>query len=255
MREAIKRIVLRMFPELAGGYHLDRFARIVKISDSPAGGETSDRFKPKFAADIEILTPDGNPAEGFPLYEAVPLQVPAAGENAGMFHWPSPGTIVTVRWIEGRADHPVIQHIYAIGRSLPAVPDKMGRWQQADGVYQVVDPAGNWERKTGGSITDSAATITENATGNRTETVGGSSTENVSGSKTTTAGGGYHVSAPKISISAPGGPSLLPELTGALDALATHTHPGDGQVSSVSSSVLSDSTSAGSASTNLQKLQ
>ncbi|MCP3943903.1 MAG: hypothetical protein GY710_20820, partial [Desulfobacteraceae bacterium] len=94
MRKAIKRIILRMFPELSGGYHLDRYAKILKICDPPTAGATCDRFRPYWAADIEILTPEGEPQKDFPKYEAVPLPVPAAGPDAGFFLWPRPGTIV-----------------------------------------------------------------------------------------------------------------------------------------------------------------
>ena len=216
-----------MFPELAGGYHLDRYARILKISDPPQAGKVCDRFRPYWAADIRILTPEGEPAPGLPKYEAVPLPVPAAGPDAGFFLGPRPGSIVTVRWIEGRPDHPVIQHVYPMGFSLPDVPDNMTRWQQRPGVHQFVDPAGNWERKTDKDIRDQAQNIQQTASG--------SSTENISESKSTTAKT-YKVTASTITIGAPGGgPSLLPSISQALDdikaaleTLATHTHPGVG---------------------------
>jgi len=262
MREAVKRIVLRMFPELSGGYHLDRYARIVKISDPPAAGAKCDRFRPYFAADIEILTPDGEPAPNFPKFEAVPLPVPAAGNSEGFFLWPRPGTIVTVRWIEGRPDHPVIQHIYPMGLTLPDVPDHMGKWQQKEGVHQAVDPAGNWERQTDQTITDIAKEIQETASGDRSETIGGNSTEDVTGSKETTALA-YRVTAPTIVISAPdGGASLLPLLTNALeyirsalDIIADHTHPSDNTVCNSSSDIHAKATSVGATNTSIQTLQ
>ncbi len=262
MREAIRRIVLRMFPELSGGYHLDRYARILKISDPPTAGAICDRFRPYWAADIEILTPEGKPAPNFPKYEAVPLPLPAAGPDAGFFLWPRPGTIVTVRWIEGRPDHPVIQHVYPMGLSMPDVPDDMGRWQQRPGVYQSVDPAGNWERKTDKDIQDTARNIQETASGSRTETVGGSSTETVTGSKSTTAKA-YQVTAPTITIGAPnGGPSLLPlisaalgAINAALDILADHTHPGIGAPPSQSADVHDKSNTVGTTNSSLGTLQ
>jgi hypothetical protein len=262
MREAIKRIVLRMFPELAGGYHLDRYARIIKISDPPPAGVKCDRFRPYFAADIEILTPDGEPVPDFPKFEAVPLPVPAGGNSEGFFLWPRPGTIVTVRWIEGRPDHPVIQHVYPMGLSLPGVPDHMGKWQQKEGVHQTIDPAGNWERKTDGTISDLASEIQETAQGNRSETIGGNSTETVTGSKQTTAAA-YLVTASTVVIGAPGGgPSLLPLITSALndirsalDIIADHTHPSDNSISPSSSAIHTKATSVGATNTSLLTLQ
>ncbi len=262
MREAVKRIVLRMFPELAGGYHLDRYARIIKISDPPAADVKCDRFRPYFAADIEILTPDGDPVPDFPKLEAVPLPVPAGGNNEGFFLWPRPGTIVTVRWIEGRPDHPVIQHVYPMGLTLPDVPDDMGRWQQKDGVHQTIDPAGNWERKTGQNISDIAKEIHETASGDRSETVGGESTEEVTGLKRTTAAA-YLVTAPTVVIGAPnGGPSLLPLITSALndirsalDIIADHVHPSEGSISSSSGAIHTKAAGVGSTNISLQTLQ
>ena len=74
MRKAIKRIVARLWPEIESGYHLDRYARILKISNPPAGGETCDRFAPLFAADIEIVDVNGKAVPNFPKYEAVPIE-------------------------------------------------------------------------------------------------------------------------------------------------------------------------------------
>lgn len=290
MRDAIRRIVLRMWPELTGGYHLDRYARIVKISDPPTAGATCDRFRPMWAADIEIITPEGKPAPDFPRFEAVPLPVPAAGPDAGFFLWPRPGTIVTVRWIEGRPDHPVIQHIYPMELSMPEVPDGSGLWQQRPGVHQRHDPDGNWERATdqdikdaarnieavasalrklqaqtvedsaSGSRTESSGTKKENVSGDRTETVGGKSTETVTGPKTITAPA-VTLAASAITIGAPGGASLLPTLSSALGAikdalaiLATHTHSGVGQ-SPEAAAVTPKAATVGSAKSSLDSLQ
>jgi len=250
-----------MFPELSGGYHLDRYARIIKIADPPKAGATCDRFRPYWAADIEIMTPEGEPAPDFPKYEAVPLPLPAAGPDAGFFLWPRPGTIVTVRWIEGRPDHPVIQHVYPMGLSMPDVPDNMGRWQQRPGVYQSVDPEGNWERKTDKDIQDTARNISEVAAGSRAETVGKDSTESVSNEKTVNAKV-YRVTAPTVVISAPdGGASLLPlissalaDIKAALNILADHTHPNVGTCSQ-SGSVAAKASAVGVANLSLDTLQ
>jgi hypothetical protein len=36
MEDAIKRAVERQFPELTGGYHLPRFAKVIAVPDAPA---------------------------------------------------------------------------------------------------------------------------------------------------------------------------------------------------------------------------
>lgn len=290
MRDALKKMMLRMFPELAGRYHLDRYARIVKIADPPTQGVACDRFRPYWAADIEILTPEGDPLPDYPLYEAVPLPLPAAGPEAGLFLWPRPGTIVTVRWIEGRPDHPVIQHIYPMGRTIPDVPDGSGLWQQRPGVHQRHDPAGNWERTTDQDIKDAArnieavatamrqlqaTTVQDTASGSRTEssgkktvtvsgdhaeTVGGSSAETITGPKTISAAA-VNLAAPAITIGAPGGPSLLPSLTSALaaiqsalTALAGHTHPSIGAVATGADAVSAHAGTVGSSKGQVDQL-
>ena len=186
-----------------------------------------------------------------------PCPLPAGGNAEGFFLWPRPGTIVTVRWIEGRPDHPVIQHVYPMGLTLPAVPDDMGRWQQRTGVHQTVDPDGNWERKTDQDILDSADNITETASGDRQETTGGSSTETVTVDKSITVPL-FRVSAPTITMGDPNsGLSLLPLINSALqhiktalDILATHTHPSVGACSQASS-ITTESTGLGSDNTDL----
>ncbi|MGL1932165.1 MAG: hypothetical protein OCC45_10440 [Desulfotalea sp.] len=243
MRNAIGRIVRRMFPELADGYHLDRYARIVKIANPPTGGETCDRMEPMFAADIEIVDVNGNRVTDLPIYEAVPLPLPMGGNEEGFFMYPRPGTIVTVRWIEGNPAHPVIQHVYPMGLKLPAVPDNMARWQQKPGVFQTVNPSGDWNRETDTNITDKAGgnishdagqNLVRSAGSNVTEKAGANSSEEVGTSKSIKAGTNILLEAPLITIKAPGGEgaNLLQELTGAIEdvklalqIIADHSHP------------------------------
>ena len=86
MREAIRRAVKGLFPELGAGLHLDRYARVLAVADAPGQGAASERFRPRYAVDIQILTADGEPDPAFPTYTAVPLPVPTgAGQEKGFF--------------------------------------------------------------------------------------------------------------------------------------------------------------------------
>ena len=97
MRDLVKKIVLKLFPELTAGLHLDRFARVVAVNDPPTEGGASERFRPRYAVDLEILTPDGQRDEAFPIYGAVQLPVSiGCGQEAGLFGFPEPGTIVVI---------------------------------------------------------------------------------------------------------------------------------------------------------------
>ena len=97
MREAIRRAVKGLFPELGAGLHLDRYARVLAVADAPGQGAASERFRPRYAVDIQILTADGEPDPAFPTYTAVPLPVPTgAGQEKGLFSFPEPGAQVVV---------------------------------------------------------------------------------------------------------------------------------------------------------------
>lgn len=155
MQAFLKKAILRLFPELSGGLHLDRYARVLAVSDSPDEGASSERFRPRLAVDLEILNPDLEPDPAFPHYTAVPLPVPlGAGGEAGVFAFPRPGALVVVGFAYGRQDHPVIRQIYGMGDSLPQVePDEM-LLQQKPTVFQRADTGGNWTRETDAGIVD-----------------------------------------------------------------------------------------------------
>lgn len=155
MQDAIKAAVLKLFPELSGGLHLDRYARVVALADQPGEGVSCERFRPRFAVDVQILTPDMEPDTAFPLYTAVPLPVPAgAGQECGTFAFPEPGALVVVGFAYGRPDHPIIRQVYPMGVSLPAVAPKEILLQQSPTVLQRADAEGNWTRRTDAAIED-----------------------------------------------------------------------------------------------------
>ncbi|BCS89952.1 bacteriophage T4 gp5 trimerisation domain-containing protein [Pseudodesulfovibrio sediminis] len=157
MREVVKKIILKLYPELDAGLHLPRFARVLAVNDAPKDGGTSERFRPRYAVDLEILTPNGERDESFPIYEAVQLPVPlGCGQEAGLFGFPEPGVIVEIGFAYGRADHPIVRQIYPQGMSLPTVDMGQQRWQQSAAVFQDVDKDGNWTRKTDMAITDTS---------------------------------------------------------------------------------------------------
>ena len=67
-------------------------ARVLAVADAPGQGAASERFRPRYAVDIQILTADGEPDPAFPTYTAVPLPVPTgAGQEKGFFSFPEPG--------------------------------------------------------------------------------------------------------------------------------------------------------------------
>ena len=189
MEDAIRRAVERQFPELTGGYHLPRFARVVAVADAPAGAGICDDFRPRYAVDIEVLGPDGEPDPQLPQLASVPLPLPTGGEEMGMYAFPEEGTQVVVCFAYGLPNKPYIQTILPHGLSMPKVPKGDQVWQHSEAAQQRVDADGNWLRQTDGKIKDKAIEREVEALDNietfqnHTRTVDDHSTESVGGIK------------------------------------------------------------------------
>lgn len=190
MEEAIRRSVERQFPELTGGYHLPRFARVVAVADAPAGAGICDDFRPRYAVDIEVLGPDGEADPAMPLLAGVPLPLPTGGEEMGIYAFPEEGTQVVVCFAYGLPNKPYIQTILPHGLSMPRVPKGDQVWQHSEAAQQRVDADGNWLRQTDGKIQDKAIEREVEALENReqfqnhTQAIDDHSTETVGGVKT-----------------------------------------------------------------------
>ncbi|MGE1152304.1 hypothetical protein [Pseudomonas kitaguniensis] len=190
MDDAIRRSVERQFPELTGGYHLPRFARVVGVADAPAGACICDDFRPRYAVDIEVMGPDGEPDTKLPILAGVPLPLPTGGEEMGIYAFPEEGTQVVVCFAYGLPHKPYIQTILPHGLSMPSVPKGDQVWQHSEACQQRVDADGNWLRQTECEICDKAIEREVEAMGNtetfrnHTKTVDDHSTESVGGIKT-----------------------------------------------------------------------
>ena len=190
MEDAIRRSVERQFPELTGGYHLPRFARVIGVADAPTGAGICDDFRPRFAVDIELMGSDGEPDPALPVLAGVPLPMPMGGDEMGFFAFPEEGTQVVVCFAYGLPNKPYIQTILPHGLSLPKVPKGDQVWQHSESAQQRVDADGNWLRQTEGRIRDKSIdreieTLT-NAERHQSSTVevDDHSTESVGGTKT-----------------------------------------------------------------------
>lgn len=190
MDDAIRRSVERQIPELTGGYHLPRFARVVAVADAPAGAGICDDFRPRYAVDIEVIGPDGEPDTKLAILAGVPLPLPIGGEEMGIYAFPEEGTQVVVCFAYGLPHKPYIQTILPHGLSMPSVPKGDQVWQHSEACQQPVDADGNWLRQTDGKILDKAIEREVEAMGNteryqsHNRTVDDHSTESVGGIKT-----------------------------------------------------------------------
>ncbi|MDU8618968.1 hypothetical protein RYB67_10390 [Pseudomonas syringae] len=189
MDDAIKRSVERQFPELTGGYHLPRFAKVVAVADAPASAGLCDDFRPRFSVDLQVMGPDGEIDTALPVLAGVPLPMPVGGDEMGFFAFPEEGTSVVVCFAYGLPHKPYIQTVLPHGLTLPKVPKGDQVWQHSDAVQQRVDADGNWLRKTDGKIQDQAIEREVDAMTNiesfqsHTRTVDDHSTESVGGVK------------------------------------------------------------------------
>ncbi|MDP9712992.1 UNVERIFIED_ORG: hypothetical protein J2X80_005106 [Pseudomonas fluorescens] len=189
MEDAIRRAVERQFPELTGGYHLPRFARVIAVADAPADAGICDDFRPRYAVDIEVLGADDEPDTAIPTLTGVPLPLPTGGEDMGIYAFPEEGTRVVVCFAYGLPNKPYIQSILPHGLSMPKVPKGDQVWQHSGTAQQRVDADGNWLRQTDGKIRDHAIEREVEALDNReqfqshTLAVDGHSTETVGGVK------------------------------------------------------------------------
>ncbi|MGA7588698.1 MAG: hypothetical protein WCB03_22100 [Rouxiella badensis] len=157
-KSPIQRQVESVYPELASGMHLPKFARVEAPSEDVSTGNIANPFRPRFAVDLQLLDGDGNPSKDTPIYPAVPLPLPMAGSESGMFHFPPPGTLVEVGFTDGRPDKPFVRQTMPQGQNLPAVKPGEQLQQQRDGVSQRVTVAGDWERQTDQTIKETSMT-------------------------------------------------------------------------------------------------
>ncbi len=189
MEDAIKRAVERQFPELTGGYHLPRFAKVIAVPDAPGGAGVCDDFRPRFGVDLQVLGPDGEVDTSLPVLSGVPLPVPVGGDEMGFYAFPEEGTTVVVCFAYGLPHKPYIQTVLPHGLTLPSVPKGDQVWQHSEACQQRVDADGNWLRQTDGKIQDRAVQREVEAMENtesfqsHTRTVDDHSTESVGGIK------------------------------------------------------------------------
>lgn len=188
-----QRQIEKLYPELGAGLHLPRRARVMSPTDAAELGDPSDPFRPRYAVNVQLLDENGN-AAGAQEYNAVPLPIPMAGSEGGMFQFPPEGTLVEIGFADGRPDKPMIRQILSEGLSLPAVKPGEQLQQQRAGVSQRVTVDGSWQRDTDQSIqeTSSRRSVTSDeenrTTTTRNTTVKANDSTTVLGTKTLMAG-------------------------------------------------------------------
>ncbi|HED5609580.1 TPA: hypothetical protein SCS53_003114 [Enterobacter kobei] len=152
----VQRQIESHYPELASGMHLPKFGRVMNPVEAVKSGNFSDPFRPRYAVDVQLLDADGNPEKDTPVYSAVPLPVPMAGNDSGMFQFPPEGTLVEIAFTGGRPDKPFVRQTVPDGTSLPDIQPGEQLQQQRAEVSQRVTQAGDWVRQTDQTISESS---------------------------------------------------------------------------------------------------
>lgn len=143
------------YPELSAGLHLPKTARIVAHSEPVTAGDMSDPYRPRYAVDVQLLDADGKES-GTPVYSAVPLPLPMAGSESGMFQFPPVGTVVEIAFEGGRPDKPFIRQTLSQGNTLPDIRPGEQLQQQRQEVSQRITQDGSWQRQTDQTISESS---------------------------------------------------------------------------------------------------
>ena len=154
MVEQIRKIVLRLFPELKAGYHLPRVAVVTGIADTPKKGDIADPFRPHYALNLKLLTEQGVIDEKVPELQAVPFSITGAGHEQGFVQYPEIGAWVEVCWLYGRPHLPYVRSVLPHYLTLSELEYGATAWQQSSHSKQHADAQGNWTRQTEGTITD-----------------------------------------------------------------------------------------------------
>ena len=195
--EAIKRIVLRLFPELNHGYHLPMLGKVMSISDAPKSGGTCTQDQPRFAVDIQPLDEHLNPTGE--LLRDVTVAVPYVGQHRGFFALPDAGCIIEFCFSYAMPNLIHIRGVIPWGLELPAVDVGEAKWQHSQECHQGYDADGNWHKI--GKIHRNRAAIKQLMKSPKTWL--GSDSENV------------------LRILS----DFMQDTADALDTLAGHTHP------------------------------
>ncbi|EAW5527872.1 hypothetical protein FFZ87_24070, partial [Salmonella enterica] len=148
----VQRQIETLYPELGNKTHLPRMGRVISPTENTTQGDLHDEFRPRYAVNVQPLDESGNPAKDTPVYNAVPIPVPMAGSESGLFQYPPAGTLVTLAHVDGRPDKPIITGTHASGQSLPDIKPGEQLQQQRAEVFQRVHTDGTWQRETDQAI-------------------------------------------------------------------------------------------------------
>jgi len=155
VKQAIKRLIQRYFPELSERKHLPQLARIEKIYDLPSGtAAISTAFRPLKAADVQLLNPLTGEPLAVPVFQQVTLGTGQASDH-GLLNEPAPGMHCLIQYIDGLNSHPVITSLLP-WQSLVPEHKRTDVTLQQNSRSKIQGRDGNWHTTTDGDITQAS---------------------------------------------------------------------------------------------------
>ncbi|MBH0017577.1 hypothetical protein [Pseudoalteromonas sp. NGC95] len=157
VKQAIKRLIQRYFPELSERKHLPQLARIEKIYDLPSSGAAiSTAFRPLKAADVQLLNPLTGEPLAVPVFQQVTLGTGQASDH-GLLNEPAPGMHCLIQYIDGLNSHAVITNLLPWQGLVPEHKRTDVTLQQSN-RSKIQGRAGHWHTTTDGEITQTSDT-------------------------------------------------------------------------------------------------
>jgi len=156
VKNAIKRLILRYFPELGQRKHLPQLARIERIYDLPSKAMISSAFKPLKAVDVQLLDPQTAEPLAVPIFQQVTLGTGQAPDH-GLLNEPAPGMHCLIQYIDGLNSHPVITSLLP-WQSLVPEHKRTDVTLQQSSRSKLQGRDGNWHITTDGDITQTSDT-------------------------------------------------------------------------------------------------
>lgn len=157
LAHSIGRLIRRAvtgFPD----HYVTRLGIVVAIPDPPDEEKGTDRFRPRYAVDVQILAPDGEPDTSWPLLEG--LALPAHG---GIYAFPEAGTIVRIGYDFGQPSYPYIAAVLSEGQPAPALKPGERLWYHSPDAFQRFDAKGNITIQTNGELREDSSLRTVEA--------------------------------------------------------------------------------------------
>ncbi|MCL1123292.1 hypothetical protein [Shewanella surugensis] len=162
VKNAIKRLILRLYPELGQRKHVPQLARIERIYDLPVDvAKVSSPFRAYKAVDVQLLDAVTGHALAVPIFEQVTLATGQANDR-GVFISPCVGMQCLIQYIDGLDSMPVITALLPFNTLVTEHRQSDVTLQQSS-RSKISGTNENWYIQTDGCIKQTSQTSIVNA--------------------------------------------------------------------------------------------